>query len=664
MPNIFGLPTPQETQQAQFAQNLQLLSRARPGQALGAVAGQGLGSALGGALGLESGKMQRARLMQEAQAEVAQSGLQPGQEGYLDAVTRALSGRGLNAEAQMARVNGAKMEQEVLKAEKLNQEVTSVRRRNEALKARGPYAQMFSLLQEGATADKKNALNIAGSTDAATQLARAGIDTSLYSGFLEGVANDIQATMATNVSTTASSSVSDLDAGVDRTGSTRSARISRGQLDAIVAKNLQELGIDLRQLQPSVAVQGQQIQPTQPRPRSLPSPSRADTSPITNQPYIRGEPLPTIAAPRQKQTALPTRQGRTLPQNEVRRGRVLEGGRDYTLEDVAQNSSNGKVAFGSQYTKNQLRNDFGHGEKTIQAQNKESLADLKVIRSQVSGINDLANYIEENGQAFPSLMNSIVRAFGEAGRSGDNILASAATLSASILKILPDVSEITGLRSRDERRVLDGISRRIIAMRLTEKERQKLGVLTGNDYELVSRLFPSPSEYTSRVTGVRAWFENISGVQESLYRGASNAVNDGAIKRFDLAAPSSLTRLAGMTAEQDIRAVLAQAETGRTTPKAAADNLSSMLGFRVTPRMVNIMTAQNDFGVRGDFAQQAIGTVQQGAEAVRGAASQAREGFRQLAAPVPGQPPPRPAPTAPGDFSSFATDLIRRQLGQ
>jgi len=607
MPNIFGLPTPQEAQQAQLQQTLQMLAQSRPGQALGVLGGQGLANAAGAALGIENQQVARARRMQEAQAEVAQSGLQPGQEGYIDAVTRSLASRGMHAEAAQARVNGAKIEQEILKAEKLNQEVSATRRKNQALKARGPYAETFNLLLEDQTADKKNALNIANSTDAATLMAQGGIDRNLYAAFVDGVANDVQTTLATNISTTAGGSTENLDTGATSTSSTRSARISQGQLNSIVQRNLEQLGIDLGRLNPTARSGQRSGSPTpsvQLSPQSFQraqiaqaAPQAVPRSPVTNRPYVQGRPMTGVEAPRQPTTELPfTSDGRTLPRRELRSGKVLAGGRDYTLEDVSQVSKDGKVSFGSALSKEQMRREYGLGAKTIAVQNKEAVTALQLNRKTAGTINNLSEYILQQGDARPALVGQAIRALRETSRFDDNILSSATKLSATLLSFIDATDP-------KDRKVIEGISQRMTDIWLAQKEAANLGVLNGPDLQLMANLFPSPSAYTNRVNGVRAWYENAAGVMEGLYRGASNAVNDGGIKRFDMPAPTGVMRFFSHIQDENVAPTIAQVEQGTLTPARAAAKLSGTLGFRVTPRMVNLAAAQGDFTPQGKNTQ-------------------------------------------------------------
>lgn len=663
MPNIFGLPTPQEAQQAQLQQTLQMLAQSRPGQALGVLGGQGLTRGVGGLLGVEDQAVARARGMQEAQAEVMQSGLQPGQEGYIDAVTRALANRGLHAEAAQARANGAKIEQEILKAEKLGQEVGATRRRNEALKARGPYAETFSLLLEGQTADKKNALNIANSTDAATLMAQSGIDSNLYAAFVDGVANDVQATFATNVSQTSGGSAENLDTGATSTSSTRSARISQGQLQSIVAKNLQQLGIDLGSLSPSgrgSTSTGQTRQSIQVNPQAIQRAEGARTqpqsvarSPVTNRPYAVGRPPSGEEAPRQPTTELPvTDDGRTLPKRELRSGRVWPGGRDGALEDFSQIAKNGKVAFGASFgnkkrgPKEYMRQVLGHDPATIKAHNERAVTALQLNRKTAGTINSLAEYILENGDARPALIGQAVRALRETSRFDDNLLSSGIKLSAALLSFIDATDP-------KDRKVIEGISQRMTDIWLAQKEAARLGVLNGPDLQLMQQLFPSPSNYTNRVNGVRAWYENASGVMEGLYRNASNAVNDGGIKRFDLPAPTSVMRFFSHMSDPKVQPVVNAVEQGNMTPLRAAAQLSGTLGFRVTPRMVNLAAAQNEFRPQGsniDVIQRNINNViDSGREAIGltpKAAENRQPGGLQIQSPF-----------------QFFQDRVRRALG-
>ena len=60
MPNLFGLPTPQELEQQRYAEAVQLYSQAAPGVALGVQAGQAIGQVAGGLLGIGNAEQERA----------------------------------------------------------------------------------------------------------------------------------------------------------------------------------------------------------------------------------------------------------------------------------------------------------------------------------------------------------------------------------------------------------------------------------------------------------------------------------------------------------------------------------------------------------------------------------------------------------------------------
>jgi len=659
MPNIFGLPTPEEIQQAQFARNIQLLSQARPGQAPAAVAGQNLGNAIGSAFGIENPQIARARLMEEAQAEVRASGVQPGKEGYLEAVTQSLMNRGLGAEAQQAQATYAKFQEQILKTEKLNQEVTSVRQRNEALAARGPYAQMFSLLQEGATADKKNALNIANSTDAAGILANSGIESNLYASFLEGVANDVQATIATNVSTTGGTSREDLDAGTTITGTTRSARISRGQLNSIVSKNLSELGIDINRLQPR-ALQGVSLNsPVQLPPAAQPQRSSA-ISRATNRPVPQSHVLTTQEQPRQETQAAPNIRGRTRPQSETQAGRRLKGGdgRVFSIEDVARAQKNGFVEF-TRATSNEGKKRNGLLPQNVAADQKDAKLKLNQVQRIVGIVNDIGGLIEERGQAFPTVWGSILRDISQELRgSGGDIVGSATRVLSSLLQKLD-------IQDPKERETIRRILVKVEQGRLIEKDLQNLGALTGSDYQIVSNIFRSPTEYSNRVNGIRAWFEGASDYMDNVYDEIGDLTERASLKSFRVKSPSSILRLSSHLNDQDVQAIISSVETGRATPANGAKALTNLLGFQVSPVHVSIMAAQGGFERRGGTGRALLNT---GEGAIEGAAQIGGQLIEEAGNVLPQFPPqiqPGAQPLQPRPQSiDFIQRIIQRELSQ
>lgn len=121
---LFG-PSPSELGAARQQQRLSTLSQF--GQVpLGTLGGGMAGLLAGEAFNQLAGgdqELQRASLLQEAQQEVAQTGLVPGDPGFGQAAVQALRRRGLNQEALEAQVQAQQFEQQALETQGMRAEL-------------------------------------------------------------------------------------------------------------------------------------------------------------------------------------------------------------------------------------------------------------------------------------------------------------------------------------------------------------------------------------------------------------------------------------------------------------------------------------------------------------------------------------------------------------
>lgn len=149
MPGLFG-PTPGEIQASRGDRRLNRLSQfgqiplgTLGGGMAGLLAGEAFQDATGG-----SPELKRATLLQEAQQEVMQSGLSPGEPGYRDQAVQALLRRGLANEASQAQIAGLEAEKlfaETRKAEQGFRREASLATSAEAAAATAPQTEAFKL---------------------------------------------------------------------------------------------------------------------------------------------------------------------------------------------------------------------------------------------------------------------------------------------------------------------------------------------------------------------------------------------------------------------------------------------------------------------------------------------------------------------------------------
>jgi len=122
---IFG-PTPAAIQQAQADERLQraaVIGNLPLGGFGGAIAGQLAGQAFGQAAGIEDPRLRQAQTMQEVQAQMASSGLQPGSREYTQQVTQLFRNAGQEDLAVQAHTLGTQLEQQSLGVDKQRAEL-------------------------------------------------------------------------------------------------------------------------------------------------------------------------------------------------------------------------------------------------------------------------------------------------------------------------------------------------------------------------------------------------------------------------------------------------------------------------------------------------------------------------------------------------------------